>query len=168
VTHDESSAIRVATVADADALARLRYLWRVGEDGGRGTGLQVFEREFADWMVEHGATHVPFLAELQGVPIGMAWLVVVDRVPGPQYFIRRSAYIQSFYVIASERSCGIGTLLMASVLEHAKDLGLDYIAVHPSERSFSLYGRLGFLESDHVLELPLRVRQSSLPVLPKP
>lgn len=166
MTHDGSLAIRVASVADADALARLRYLWRAGEGGERGTDLQLFEKEFADWMVEHGDTHVPFLVERQEISIGMAWLVVVDRVPGPQHFIRRSAYIQSVYVIASERSSGVGTLLMAFVLEYAQNLGLDYIAVHPSESSFPLYRRLGFLESDRVLELRSRVRDSSMPGLP--
>jgi GNAT superfamily N-acetyltransferase len=163
MANDGSLAIRVASAADADGLAHLRHQWRAGDDG---VDLKSFQPEFADWMAEHDQSHFPFLAERQGEPIGMAWLVVVDRVPGPQHFIRRSAYIQSVYVIARERSSGIGTLLMTILLEYAQNLGLDYIAVHPSNQSFPLYRRLGFTETDRVLEMRSEVRNGSLPVLP--
>lgn len=153
MTDVDTLVIRVATVSDADALARLRYSWRVNERGERGMNEPSFDAALADWIVKHESTHVPFLAERLGEPIGMAWLALVDRVPGPQNFIRQSAYIQSVYVIASERSCGIGSLLMKFVVEYGRTLGLDYLAVHPSERAFSLYRRLGFVETDRVLEL---------------
>jgi hypothetical protein len=44
---------------------------------------------------------------------------------------------------------------MELVLAYARDLFLDYVAVHPSERSFPLYRRLGFTDTDGVLELRL-------------
>ena len=96
-----------------------------------------------------------FLAHRNGIAIGMAWLALVDRVPGPEYFTRRSAYVQSVYVLPGERSEGVGTALMKAVLDHARHLSLDYVAVHPSERTFALYRRLGFTETDRVLELRL-------------
>jgi hypothetical protein len=66
----------------------------------------------------------------------MAWLALVDRVPGPEHFTRRSAYVQSVFLISPERSNGIGTSLMEFVLVHARELLLDYVEMHPSERSF--------------------------------
>ena len=54
----------------------------------------------------------------------MAWLALVDRVPGPEHFTRRSAYVQSVFVISPERSNGIGTSLMEFVLVHARELAI--------------------------------------------
>jgi GNAT superfamily N-acetyltransferase len=104
-------------------------------------------------MKDHSSSHLPFLALRNEAAVAMAWLALVDRVPGPEYFLRRSAYVQSVIVVSHERVNGIGTTLMGALLAHARNLGLDYVAVHPSERSFSLYRRLGFSDTDRVLEL---------------
>lgn len=96
---------------------------------------------------------VPFLASRGVMPIGMTWLALVERVPGPGRFVQRSAYIQSTYVVADERSAGVGTQLVSPAPDHATQLRLDCVAVHPSDRAFSLYRRLGFEDSGRVLEL---------------
>ena len=124
-----------------------------GERGERGLNESSFEAALSTWMVDHVSTHVPFIAYRNGAAIGMAGLALIDRVPGPEHFTRRSAYVQSVYVLPGERSEGVGTGLMNAVLDHARHLGLDYVAVHPSERAFPLYRRLGFTETDSVLEL---------------
>jgi hypothetical protein len=41
---------------------------------------------------------------------------------------------------------------MELVLDHTRGLGVDYVAVHPSEAAFSFYRRLRFEETDRVLE----------------
>jgi GNAT superfamily N-acetyltransferase len=152
---DGSLVVRVAGIADVGHLARLRYQWRAGERGERGLDEPSFEKSLLTWMEDHTSTHVPFLALKNGDPIGMAWLALVDRVPGPEHFTRRSGYFQSVYVTTGHRSNGIGTLLTELVLDHSHGVGLDYVAVHPSEHAFSLYRRLGFSGTDRVLELRL-------------
>jgi GNAT superfamily N-acetyltransferase len=149
--------VRVADVGDAAdrlALARLRFAWRAGERGEEGLGEEAFGEALSTWMLEHRDTHLPFLAERHGEPIAMVWLALVERVPGPGRFVRRSAYVQSTYVVAAERSAGVGTRLMEVLLAHARGLGLDYLAVHPSDRAFPFYRRLGFQGTDGLLELP--------------
>jgi GNAT superfamily N-acetyltransferase len=155
MTSDDPLLLRVAGVSDVEHLAQLRYQWRAGERGEIGLDERSFERSLRSWMEDHSASHVPFLALRNRGAIGMAWLALVDRVPGPEHFTRRSAYVQSVFVISPERSNGVGTLLMGLVLAHARELSLDYVAVHPSERSFPLYRRLGFTDTDGVLELRL-------------
>jgi len=152
---DGAVVVRIAGAADVAPLARLRLQWRAGERGEQGLEGPAFERFLSDWMEDHAVSHVPFLALREGQPIGMAWLALVDRVPGPEHRHRRSAYVQSVYVASGERSMGIGTLLMGLVLAHARGLGLDYLAVHPTERSFPFYRRLGFVGADRALELRL-------------
>lgn len=144
--------VREATVADAPALADLRFTWRVEERDEQGLDRVEFEAALTTWMTARTSSHLPFLALRGEVPIGMTWLAIVERIPGPGRFVRRSAYVQSTYVVARERSTGVGTALVTRLLDVATALGLDYVAVHPSERAFSLYRRLGFTESGLVLE----------------
>ncbi len=145
--------VRVAGLNDAPSLAHLRYQWRTVERSERGLDEASFAVALRAWMVANSATHTPFLALDGDEPVGMGWLAIVNRVPGPEVFVRRSAYVQSVYVVERLRSRGVGGALMAFILDHAKGLDLDYLVVHPSDRARSLYRRLGFLETDRVLEL---------------
>jgi GNAT superfamily N-acetyltransferase len=86
----------------------------------------------------------------------MAWLARIDRVPGPGIWRRVAGTIQSVYVLPDRRGHGLGAALVNAALDTARDRGFDYVSVHPSEPSFSLYRRLGFAESGGVLELDLR------------
>jgi ribosomal protein S18 acetylase RimI-like enzyme len=104
-------------------------------------------------MAAHSATHTPFLGCADEGPVAMGWLALVNRIPGPEVFVRRSAYVQSVYVKEHLRSQGIGLALMTFILDHARTLDLDYLVVHPSERAVTLYRRLGFSETTRVLEL---------------
>ena len=149
----EALHIKVATLDDVSALASLRYQWRAGERGEEGLSFPAFSDAFRHWMELHAASHVPFLGTQGAEPIAMGWLAIVDRVPGPEHFERRSGYLQSIYVTEPRRSRGVGTALVEFMLGHARGLDLQYLAVHPSDASFSLYRRFGFIESQHVLEL---------------
>jgi len=149
---DDGVVVREGSVADAAALAHLRFAWRHDERGEQGLEQAEFESSLRAWMEQHGTSHIPFLALRAAVPIGMTWLALVDRVPGPEHFVRRSAYVQSTYVATQERCAGVGAALLELLVARARELQLDYLAVHPSERAFSLYRRLGFVDSGRVLE----------------
>jgi GNAT superfamily N-acetyltransferase len=112
-----------------------------------------FVDAFIAWMSGHIDSHLAWLAEGDQTAVGMAWLAVVDRIPGPEHWLRLAGNLQSVYVIPERRGSGTGALLVQAVIERAHALGLEYISVHPSARSFSLYRSLGFQESSGVLEL---------------
>jgi GNAT superfamily N-acetyltransferase len=147
--------VRRATVDDAHALARLRWTWRVDERGEQAASFEEFADRFRSWMIDHAEAHIAFVAENPGAAVGMAWLAVVTRVPGPEIWRRRAGLVQSVYVLPAFRDAGVGEQLVRAVSRQARDLSLDYLMVHPSERSFSLYRRVGFAESAGVLELSL-------------
>lgn len=134
---------REASLAEAEALARLRWIWRAVERGEKGDP-ERFRYDFATWMAEHEQTHVPYIVEAGGNAVGMAWLAVVERIPGPERWTRLSGILQSVYVLAEHRNVGLGDLLIRRVIDGAAAKGLDYLSVHPSPRSFPFYRRLGF------------------------
>lgn len=140
--------------ADVAALAMLRYTWRVDERGETGEPA-AFATAFDAWWQEHQRSHLAWLADRDGAPVGMAWLAVVRRVPGPEHFQRIAGIVQSVYVVPGERNAGVGGLLVEAVVTYARELELDYLTVHPSERSYALYRRAGFADTGRALELGL-------------
>jgi GNAT superfamily N-acetyltransferase len=140
--------VRKAAAADTATLAGFR-LEALAEGGGDaapdGDG---FVESFAAWVCDHLATHLGFVAEMDEDVVGMAWLMVAERVPSPERESRRFGDVQSVYVMPSLRGHGIGTALLEAVLAEAERLGLEHVTVHANDRALRLYQRAGF-ESDH-------------------
>jgi GNAT superfamily N-acetyltransferase len=136
--------VRAGTPADADALAGLRWRRLTEEGGYTGNDHDDFVELFATWVTDHFSTHRPFVAEVDGELVGMAWLMVADRVPAPTHRHRRTGDVQAVYVVPELRDCGIGGALLSLVLAEARDLGLEHVTVHSSERAVPLYQRTGF------------------------
>jgi len=147
--------VRAGTAADGSELARLRWEWR----SNLGRALELSEGDFTErfryWVEAHPDTHLSFVAENDGSIVGMAWLAVLERVPGPDQWTRLSGILQSVFVAPDHRNGGIGAALVEAVIERARTIGVDYLTVHPSDLSFPLYRRLGFREWDGVLELDI-------------
>jgi GNAT superfamily N-acetyltransferase len=138
--------IRRARADDAPALARLRWRWRSETGDDPGADRTAFLNHFSVWTVDHLATHLPFLAEVDGRLSGMAWLALHDRVPNPARFDRRTGDVQSVYVVPEARNAGVGAALLEAVLKEARDRELTCVTVHSSERAAPIYLRSGFLD----------------------
>ena len=136
--------VRRATPRDAVALADLR--WRAASQDGGAAGIDhnAFVESFTGWVSSHMSTHLPFLAEVGGDPVGMAWLMIAERVPSPSQERRRCGDVQSVYVVPELRDTGIGTALITAVLAEADTLALEHVTVHSSDRAVPLYLRTGF------------------------
>lgn len=140
---------------DLGDLIALRFRWRTEEAGETGMSREEFDRNCREWILEHRRSHFGYLARVDGRPIGCAWLCIIDRVPGPGRFERRGGILQSVYVAPAARNAGVGSELITVLLEDARAMGLDYLMVHPSSKSFDFYRRLGFATADRALELRL-------------
>jgi len=145
---------RRAGPSDADALARLRWTWRAVERDEKGDPDR-FRADFTAWVREHRSSHVPFLVEVDGDAVGMAWLAILQRVPGPERWTRLSGFLQSVYVLPEHRNDGLGSRLLEALIDGARGEGLEYLSVHPSPRSFPFYRRLGFTGEGSLLFLAL-------------
>ena len=148
--------IRRANASDAATQAQLRFRWRTEEAGETGLDLHTYQEQMAEWLKTHDHSHLGFVAIRDDVTIGEGWLALVERIPGPGQFLRRSAYLQAIYMEPSQRNIGIGALLIEEMIKTARELNLDYVAVHPSAKSFPFYRRLGFEETGRLLEFDMR------------
>jgi len=136
--------VRRATVADAAALAGLRWRLVTEEGDYSGTDRAGYLAFFADWLADHQESHLPFLASEDGQPVGMAWLMVAERVPTPRGRRRLSGDVQSVYVVPELRDGGVGAVLLEAVLAEARRLDLEHVTVHSSDRAVPFYQRVGF------------------------
>ncbi|GIG56478.1 hypothetical protein Lfu02_08500 [Longispora fulva] len=100
--------------------------------------------EFAAWIDAHADTHLPYLAEVDGEPVGYAWLLVAERVPGGGSFDRRYGDVQAVCVREAYRGRGVGGALIAAILDEARTRGLLHVTVHSGRRAVDFYLRSGF------------------------
>lgn len=144
--------MRRGTAEDAPALARLRWRWRTEERDAPAGDRAAFLDLFTTWVIDHLATHVPYVVEVHGRICGMAWLMLADRVPSPRRLDRRTGDIQSVYVVPEMRDSGVGAALLAAVLTSAGDRELEHVTVHSAERAVPFYLRAGFRDGQNWLE----------------
>ncbi|MGC4868157.1 GNAT family N-acetyltransferase [Micromonospora sp. DT53] len=131
--------VRRASAADVAVLAKLRG---VDEDK---------LGAYADWVAAHAETHLPFVAEMDGRVVGVAWLHVAQRVPSNESLNRWYGDIQSVQVREEYRNRGIGSALMAAILTEAGARGLLHVTVHSSRRAVDFYLRNGFSHHRQIL-----------------
>jgi GNAT superfamily N-acetyltransferase len=124
--------VRKGSVADVSALAELR--------GIEADNLAAY----TDWVAAHADTHLPLVAEIDGYVVGVAWLLVAERVPNNSALDRRYGDVQAVEVREEYRNRGIGSALMAAVLAEARARNLTHVTVHSGHRAVDFYLRNDF------------------------
>ncbi|WP_433176909.1 N-acetyltransferase family protein [Actinoallomurus sp. CA-150999] len=148
--------IRPARPEDLEVVAELRWQWVEELYGTSGTPLDEFVPRFAAWAKENRSSHQCLVMARGDVVIGMAWLVIVQRVPHPRVFERASGDVQCVYMLPEERNGGLGGRLIDAVLALGRDLGLERVTVHSSDQAISAYSRHGFTSSPRLLQADVR------------
>ncbi len=144
--------ICVASMADLNHLARLLWLLAAPDEQAR-RSVTSFESDLAAWWTDHAESHVAFIARLsESEVVGIAWLALVSRVPRPGANNRRSADIQSVFVLPEHRGRRIGQALVQTAAEYASQLGVGRVTVHSGRKAVPVYERLGFASSRQLLQ----------------
>lgn len=147
--------IRDATPDDSAAIAVLRLMW-ANERGDAVGHADTYASVLSAWIKSHAGSVIGKLAEREdGVIIAMGWLAVVDRLPMPNQHDRRSGDIQSVYVVPDQRSSGIGRNVINALVDEGRARGLNRIVLHSSTSGADFYRRIGWANSELLLELPL-------------
>jgi ribosomal protein S18 acetylase RimI-like enzyme len=151
---DSDTSIRPAVVADAPALARLRYEFRAGIEPTVESETAFVTRCTA-WMLERlrsDATWRCWVVQAPGAIVGSAWLQLIEKLPNPVAEPELHGYISSLYVEPAHRQAGLGSALLAECLRECEAMAVDAVILWPTPRSRSLYVRHGFAVRDDLLE----------------
>ncbi|SDJ13313.1 N-acetylglutamate synthase, GNAT family [Frankineae bacterium MT45] len=150
--------IRPVEVAEAAVVAALRRSWSE-ENAGAPLDDEAFEADFGHWFADESPRRVTYVAESDGLAIGMMNLVVFHRMPRPSAPPACWCYLGNAFVLKPYRNHGVGQRLLSAVVTHARELNAERIVLAPSERSVPFYRRAGFGAATMLMALPLPGRQ---------
>ncbi|OLT45362.1 GNAT family N-acetyltransferase [Saccharomonospora sp. CUA-673] len=148
-------AIRAARDDEVTLLADMRWRWVIDRGDQPAVGRDAFVAAFVAWAREHSAAHHPLVMLHGDDVIGMAWLAVQPRVPSPLSTTRAVGDLQCVYVVPEYRSSGYGDRMIAAALDLARELQLEWVTVHSSERAVPAYERRGFGIPERLLQTKL-------------
>ena len=149
--------IRTAAIADARALAQLRWEFRTSGYEPNETH-DVFVRRCTAWMLrelQSASSWQAWVAVDDEEIVGQVWLFVIEKIPNPIAELERLAYVSNLYVRPSVRG-GVGTRLLEGVLDWCRANQIDRVILWPTRRSVTLYSRHGFVRDADVMELKIR------------
>jgi GNAT superfamily N-acetyltransferase len=144
--------VRVATVADIDALVRHRL--GMFSDMGVATDEAALTSAFRGW-VEKALTsglYRAWVAEEQqeegqrGAPAiaGGGGITILPWPPGPRYLTDRLAFVYNLYTEPPHRRRGIAHLIMDAIHDWCRTNGIRSIALNASSEGRPLYERIGY------------------------
>jgi GNAT superfamily N-acetyltransferase len=149
--------VRLASVNDADMLAKLRFDLRSSFHN-----VCESEDEFiarcTSWMrarLRDDAAWQCWIAEVDSTAIGSVWVQLIEKIPNPIAESESYAYLTNFFVREEYRGKGIGTMLLAEALAWSRSKDAAAVILWPTERSKPLYVRHGFKPADDFMELVL-------------
>ena len=146
--------IGLAGREDVPHLAHLLWLHAAPHEQAQ-QSVESFAIDLDTWWAKHDESHLAFVARVpESEVVGMAWLALVPRVPRPGVTTRRSADIQSVFVVPEQRGERIGSALVRAAIEYAFRHGAGRVTVHSGRKAVPVYERLGFASSPQLLQMP--------------
>jgi GNAT superfamily N-acetyltransferase len=150
---------RMATEADVDELAQLRWDFRREEAPGatvhdQATFLHACAAFLRQGLREQRWTY--WVAQQDSQIVSHIYIQRVPKVPKPNRLDDALGYVTNVYTRPAYRGQGIGTQLLAQVLQWARAQDLESLIVWPSETSVGFYQRAGFRDTSEMLEYELR------------
>ncbi|TLS52835.1 GNAT family N-acetyltransferase [Paenibacillus antri] len=94
-----------------------------------------------------------WVAELEGELVSHIYVELIDTVPRPGRKKSPWGYVTNVYTVPEYRSQGIGGKIMDEIKQWAKENGVTFFIVWPSEASVDFYRRHGFEKAEEAMEL---------------
>jgi GNAT superfamily N-acetyltransferase len=149
--------IRLASESDAETLAGLRYELRssfheVVENE------ETFLARCSAWMNERlrQGNWQCWIAERQSIAVGAVWAQLIEKIPNPVAEPEHYVYLTNFYVREEYRDQGLGSRLLATVLEWSRSKNAEMVILWPTERSKPFYLRHGFSFAGDSMQLKIK------------
>lgn len=144
--------VRSASADDIDGLASLKILWADLPEQPTPAATNEFRRTLAKWITARPDNLLITVAEDEHEFVGMAWLVVFERVPNIDEGVRMTGDIQSVFVRPGYRRQGIGRALVAALLTAADAMTIRRVMVSANAAATRMYLDAGFTREGHLLE----------------
>ncbi len=106
---------------------------------------------------------IVWIAKDQERVISTAWVIPIRKVPWPDPWEARWAYVTDVYTYPPYRGRGIGAQLMRRVQQWAFDERLEFLILWPSDTSARWYRRLGFQAEPEALVWRPPIESASTP-----
>lgn len=148
--------VRSAQPGDVAGLAALKGTWAQLSRPVSESERREFAEDLAAWMRSQGQALECHVAEIDGELVGMAWLVLFERVPDIHDRTRLTGDIQSVYVRPQYRQQGIGRALVRSLIDAADGRGVPRVTVSANAAAAAIYSAEGFVTAPYLLERPHR------------
>ena len=167
---------RLATAADANALAQMRWDFRLEETNGVAIHSEaeflpvcsafiangITSGQWAYWVAAADASASATLASASASArlasarlLACICICVITKIPKPNQLHDAFGYVTNVYARPECRNQGVGTQLMTHATDWARAYPLDNLLVYPSERSVPFYERAGFVHEVEALNLEL-------------
>jgi aminoglycoside 6'-N-acetyltransferase len=147
------TAVRLAGVSDATALAALRAEWS-GSDVDA-----AFVDQFECWLHAEGDRRIIWVGDTDSAVVGMLNLAIFRRMPTPGRADGAPGtswgYVTNVYVTPTHRKGGLGTLLVGEAVRYGRALGMARLVLNPSDMAAPLYARAGFVAASELMMLDL-------------
>jgi GNAT superfamily N-acetyltransferase len=144
--------IRAPRSDELRQLAQLKIDW-AGLDPRPGKAAEwAYADELSAWMDRMGDRMLCRVAVMGGELVGMAWLVVFERVPDFGDRRRRTGDLQSVYVMPGKRGHGIGLALIEALTAEADRRGVQRLTVRSTTPGIALYEAAGFRPGPTLLD----------------
>jgi GNAT superfamily N-acetyltransferase len=99
---------------------------------------------------------VYWVAVCEGTIVSHIFVQRIDKVPKPNRLDDGFGYVTNVYTRPAHRGRGIGSELMAHVIEWAQAQDLECLLVGPSDASVRFYERAGFRWNEDLMECVIR------------
>lgn len=139
---------------DVAALARMRWDWKLEEDPHADLTRDEFLRECGAFLLRGFETGdwVHWIATEEGCLLSNASVFRVPKIPHPRNKTKWLGYVTNVCTVPDRRGHGIGSDLMARLVNWAKQEECDTLILWPSTRSVPFYERAGFRSDIEIVE----------------
>lgn len=146
----ETSVVRLASVADAEIIARqrTRLYSEIGKLNSEDEEIFASHSQIMLAKLIESNEYVGWFVEVGEKILAGGGVIVRDLLPNSSNPTGcKEAYILNIYTNPEERRSGFARLLMNTILKWCRENGIERITLHTSDVAKSLYSDLGFVST---------------------
>jgi GNAT superfamily N-acetyltransferase len=144
---------RLATVADAELIARQRRSMFADSGQADDAKMQVMMDNFVVWVRPRlsDGSYVGWIVDEDGRDVAGAGMWLMEFPPHWMDEEPVRAYLLNFYVDPAFRGCGLAYKLLKLSVEDARRRGIKVVSLHASKFGKPLYERNGFEPTNEMI-----------------